>query len=58
MSREMKIDNSFSERRIYRARSKAGMDRDLVTKYFQCSKIYINCTMMIEGNGSLFGKNS
>lgn len=37
----MKIDNSFSERRIYRARSKAGMDRDLVTKYFQCSKIYI-----------------
>ena len=41
MSRVMKIDNSFSKRRIYRARSKAGMDRDLVTKYFQCSKIYI-----------------
>ena len=32
MSREMKIDNSFSERRIYRARSKAAMDRDIVKK--------------------------
>ena len=44
----MKIDNSFSERRIYRARSKAGMDRDLVifNSIAEIPQTHSNCVIM------------